>query len=137
MTLTFHRYGELGLPVLLQPGSKRFSLYIKFERECLTYTRKKLFVEIQFRQPLFGFDGHRLLEAFFRYVQAGEIQIRRARQESYRGLVCSDTPSYPLDYPLEHAHVFAVSGPEKGITATLSEPVHHEDARRVPESAAD
>src|SRR5712671_202540 len=119
MTLTFHRYGELGLPVLLQPGSKRFSLYLKFERKRLTNTRKKLFLEIQFRQPLLGFDGHRLLEAFFRYVQAGEIQIRRTRQESYGGLVCSDTPSYPVENPFEHAHVFAVPGPEKGITATL------------------
>src|SRR3954453_1044678 len=70
-------------------------------------------------------------------VEAGDIEIVRARQPTDRRLECATISLAPVDDPFEHAHVFTETWPKEFSFCAFAEPIHVENQRWIGELLSD
>ena len=64
-------------------------------------------------------------------VELDEIEIVGAGQPADRRFQCAAGSVAAIDYPFQHAHVFAETRPEKLALPPFAKPVHIENERRI------
>src|ERR1044071_4482373 len=84
--------------------------------------------------PAFAIYGHELIEFFRIKVQTTPVDVLIAGHPAERTLDRITAAMNAIDNPLQHAHIFAESRPEKFSLLIDAEPVDQKNARRIEDA---
>src|SRR6266478_3231581 len=110
--------------LFLKPGGDSFALLEQFFGHNAAQRIEELFVLGQLLRPFFMIDSENFRDAFVIDVEFGEIEIMRARQPTDRRFERTASSFAAVNNPFEHAHVFAVTRPEKLALPSSANPLY-------------
>src|SRR5258708_17069899 len=124
-------YGDfLGRYYSLESARKLFMLFANLPGQTVAELAEKLFRIFHLIFPIFRAHSQQFAHRFVRNLHPVQRQPVLRRNVTDRRLLRRPASFHALQYPFQHADIFAVTGPQEFAIRTLAEPVHVKNLRR-------
>src|SRR6266852_1393441 len=114
----------------LERGGEHPMLFAQRARQRVADAIEKFTGRGELGTPFAGVYREGVAQSVAGNVETGQV-------ETDRSLVGGRRAVGAVEQPLEHAQIFAITGPQEVAAGVFAEPVDHEDARRTLELLAD
>src|SRR5438105_5051058 len=84
-----------------------------------------------FRLPFIPLDGESLIQLSRRNFEAAEVEFLWIRNRTHCSCVTPHAMVNSIQHPFQDPQILSIAGPQIIALGVLTEPVDHEDARRM------